>query len=166
MTDSPVSPEIDTRPELHLAVVRETVPFDRIPELYDRAFPALFAAIAAAGLSPAAAPMGIMHGSPTADGLDLSVAVPISEPFPSAESDATAEVRVTVETLPASRTATYLLRGDFSGLSAAYERLYAWVSEQGEQPTDIAWEQYLTEPEPGGDPAHNETLIGVQLAGD
>ncbi|MEV8338885.1 GyrI-like domain-containing protein [Leucobacter sp. NPDC077196] len=172
MNDSPVTPEIDTRPELHLAVVRETVPFDRIPELYDRAFPALFAAIAAAGSSPAAAPMGIMHGSPTADGLDLSVAVPISQPFPSAEGDggadgaATAGVRVTAETLPASRTATYLLRGDFSGLSAAYERLYAWVSEQGEQPTDIAWEQYLTEPEPGGDPAHNETLIGVQLAGD
>lgn len=170
MSDSPVMPEINTHPELHLAVVRETVPLDRIPELYDRAYPALFAAIAAADLSPAAAPMAVMHGSPTAAGLDLSVAVPIPQPFSRAEGAADtasgAAVRITAERLPASRTATMLLRGDFSGLSAAYERLYTWIDERGEQPTGIAWEQYLTEPQPGGDPELNETLIGVQLAGE
>lgn len=160
MSDAAAVPEIEQRPEMHLAVVRETVPFHRIPELYDRAYPKIFAALEAAGVTPAAAAMGVMHGSPSADGLDLSVAVPILHPL--AESDG----EVTTETLPSARTATLLLRGDFSGLSAAYEKLYAWISDQGEQPTDIAWEQYLTEPEPGGDPASNETLIGVQLAGD
>ena len=160
MSDSALAPEIESRPEVHLAVVRETVPFDRIPELYDRAYPAIFQALAETGVSPAAAPMGVMHGSPAAEGLDLSVAVPIPQPYTGTGGG------ITAETMPAARTATMLLRGDFSGLSAAYERLYAWISERGEQPTGIAWEQYLTEPEPGGDPALNETLIGVQLAGD
>lgn len=160
MSEAALVPEIDARPEMHLAVVRESVPFERIPELYDRAYPMLFRALAEAGISPAAAPMGVMHGSPTAAGLDLSVAVPIPRPYTGTDGE------IATETIPAARTATMLMRGDFSGLSAAYERLYAWISDQGEHPSGIAWEQYLTEPEPGGDPELNETLIGVLLAGE
>ena len=37
------APEIETRPATHLSVVRVTVPFDRIPEFYDRAYPRIFA---------------------------------------------------------------------------------------------------------------------------
>ncbi|KTR85810.1 GyrI-like domain-containing protein [Leucobacter chromiiresistens] len=160
MSAADAAPEIETRPEVHLAVVRETVPFERIPELYDRAYPQIFAALDAAGIAPAAAPLGVMHGSPTAAGLDLSVAVPIPHPLAEPRGD------VTGETLPAARTAVLLLRGDFSGLAAAYERLYAWIEAQGERAAGLAWEQYLTEPQPGGDPASNETLIGVQLDGE
>lgn len=156
MTEQFPSPEIVDRPERHLAVVRETVAFDAIPQLYDRAYPTIFGALSRAGIAPAAAPMGVMHGAPSS-GLDLSVAVPIAQPF---EPDG----EVGAETLPACRAATLLVKGDYARLSAAYEHLFAWISDQGLAPAGISWEQYLTEPEPGGDPALNETLIGVDLA--
>ena len=151
-------PEITDRPEQHLAVVRDTVAFDTIPALYDRAYPAIFGALGKAGIAPAAAPMGVMHGTP-GETLDLSVAVPVAEPF--INSDDAGEV--TAESLPAGRSATLLVRGDYEQLASAYEHLFAWVAEQGLVPTGISWEQYLTEPQPGGDPSENETLIGVDL---
>ncbi|MCW2287795.1 GyrI-like domain-containing protein [Leucobacter luti] len=157
-SDSPEfpAPELVEQPEIHLAVVRDTVAFDAIPSLYDRAYPLIFAALGSAGIQPSAPPMGVIHGAP-GDTLDLSVAVPIAAPIA-----ATGEVHG--ETLPASRAATLLVRGDYALLGSAYGYLYGWIAEQGHDVSGIAWEQYLTEPVPGGDPALNETLLAVYLA--
>ncbi|WP_125099215.1 GyrI-like domain-containing protein [Leucobacter chromiireducens] len=150
------SPTLTQRAEQHLAVVRDTVQLDAIPALYDRAFPLIFAALEAAGTAPSGAPYGVVHGAP-GDTLDLSVAVPVDAPVaPSGE--------VQAETLPAGTVATLLVRGDYSGLADAYAFLFEWLAEAGHTPLGLAWEQYLTEPEPGGDPALNETLLGVHLA--
>lgn len=149
------TPEIRALPEQHLAVVRERVTFDRIRGLYDRAFPMIFAALRAAGLTPASAPMGVMHGD-SSDALDLSVAVPVASPFAAAGE-------VTGETIPAGRAATLLVRGDYELIAPAYGALFAWIAEHGLTPSGTAWEQYLTEPQPGGDAAANETLIAVLL---
>ena len=153
------TPEVLDRDAVHLAVIRERVALPDLPALFDRAYPAIFGALAAAGIHPAAAPMGVTHGTP-ADELDLSVAVPIAEPLPEAASAG----GVAAETLPAGRAATLLVRGDYALLGDAYGHLFGWIAEQGLTPRGIAFEQYLTEPEPGGDPAKNETLIGVLLA--
>lgn len=152
-------PQIVAQPERHLVVVREKVAFDWIPSLYDRAYPAIFAALGEAGIAPAAAPMGVMHG-PAEGTLDLSVAVPVEEPV---EFAAGKETDVSLEVLPSGRAATLLVKGDYSQLSAAYEHLFAWIAQKQLTPAGISWEQYLTEPKPGGDPAENETLIGVEL---
>lgn len=146
-------PELIEQSERHLAVVRQRVAFDGIPALFDRAFPAIFGALGEAGLAPLDAPMGVTHGEPGAE-LDLSVAVPIAAPF-------TAHGEVTHELLPSGTGATLLVRGDYARLAAAYEHLFGWIADQGLTPRGVAWEQYLTEPEPGGDPALNETLIVV-----
>lgn len=147
--------EIKQLPERHLAVVRETVDVSSIRALYDRAFPALFAALSRHQIAPIAAPMGIIHGIP-GDTLDLSVAIPVEEPF-----DGDGEV--TAESLPAATVATMLLFGGYDRLTAAYGHLYGWLAENGLEAGDIAWEQYLSEPDSLGDPEANETLIGVHL---
>ncbi|KKI16543.1 MULTISPECIES: GyrI-like domain-containing protein [unclassified Leucobacter] len=149
-------PNVVEQPEQHLAVVRDRVAFADVPALYDRAYPAIFGALGAAGIAPSAPPMGVVHGSP--DGtLDLSVAVPVAEPF-------TGDGEVTAETISAGRVATLLVRGDYSQIGPAYQRLFEWTAAQGLEATGLAWEQYLTEPQPGGDPAENETLVAIQLA--
>lgn len=150
-------PRTDELPEQHLAVVRDRVAFADIPALYDRAYPAIFGALGAAGIAPSAPPMGVVHGS--SDGtLDLSVAVPVAEPF-------AGDGEVAPETIAAGRVATLLVRGDYAQIGAAYQRLFAWADSQELRVTGLAWEQYLTEPKPGGDPADNETLVAIQLAG-
>lgn len=148
-------PAIETRERQHLAVVRETVALADIPALYDRAFPLIFTALERAGVEAVAPPLGISHGMPT-ETLDLSVAVPVAAPF-------TDDGEVTGETLTAGRAATLLVHGDYAQLAPAYEHLFARVAARGLVPTGIAWEQYLTEPRPGGDPAHHRTLVGAEL---
>ncbi|WP_427868919.1 GyrI-like domain-containing protein [Leucobacter luti] len=160
------TPVVQDREEQQLAVVRATVAAADMPALYDRAFPLLFGALGAAGVAPAAAPMGVVHGAP-GETFDLSVAVPVGScAGAEAGSDASfASGEVTAETLPAGRAATLLVRGGYDRLGAAYEHLFSWVSAQGLTPAGLSFEQYLTEPEPGGDPALNETLIGTYLEG-
>lgn len=155
------TPVVQDREEQQLAVVRATVAAADMPALYDRAFPLLFGALGAAGVAPAAAPMGVVHGAP-GETFDLSVAVPVSG---AGAEPAFASGEVTAETLPAGRAATLLVRGGYDRLGAAYEHLFSWVSAQGLTPAGLSFEQYLTEPEPGGDPALNETLIGTYLEG-
>ena len=150
------TPEVRDHDEIHLAVVRDRVAFGEIPALYDRAYPLIFGALGACGIEPTAAPMGVNHGGANGT-LDLSVAVPVAEPFAGSGE-------VEAETIPAGRAAFLLVRGDYSLLMQAYEHLFDWIASQGLAPGDLAWEQYLTEPEPGGDPALNETLIAAQLA--
>lgn len=146
-------PVLLQQPERHLAVVRQRVAFDGIPALFDRGFPAILAALSQAGVSPTDAPMGVTHGTPS-DELDLSVAVPVDAPInPTGE--------VTPELLPGGTAATMLVRGDYALLASAYSYLFAWIEESGMTSIGIAWEQYLTMPEPGGDPALNETRIVI-----
>lgn len=163
MSENPAkfaTPQLVERPEQHLAVVRERVAFDEIPALYDRAFPVLFGTLAGLGLQPTGAPYGVIFGEP-GDTLDLAVSVPLATPL--LESARTLS-EVSAETLPAGRVATLLVRGDYALIADGYAHLYAWLAAEGLTPSGIAWEQYLTEPEPGGDPAANETLLGVHLA--
>ena len=150
------SPELVTNPELHLATVRAQVTGDEIRSLYDGAFPKIFGALGRAGIAPAAVPLGVMHGEPGAT-FDISVAVPVAEPF-------AGDGEVRGETIPEGPAARLLALGDYDGLGAAYGKLYSWIEEQGLVPTGLAWEEYLTEPAPGGDPSLNETAIWVQVS--
>ncbi len=56
-----------------------------------------------------------------------------------------------------------IMHGGYERLAAAYGYLYGWLAENGIEAGDIAWEQYLTEPRPDGDPDDNQTLIGIHL---
>lgn len=147
------TPELVQLPEQHLAVVRATVAMDEIPALYDNGYPAIFAALARAGVQPVAAPMGVTHGEP-GEKLDLGAAVPVAEPI-------VADGDVRPEVIPAGRAATLLVKGDYGQIPDAYAYLFSWIADQSLKLRGIAWEQYLTEPEPGGDPALNETLLGA-----
>ncbi|MDN5581857.1 MAG: GyrI-like domain-containing protein [Corynebacterium sp.] len=152
-------PELVDLPARHLAVVRDTVAVEELATFYDRSFPPIFTALDAAGVVVSDAPMAVTHGVPgTLPGasVDISVAVPLDAAFPGARDAA-----VTAETLPATRTVTLLVRGNYDLLAGAFDEVICWARSQGLTPTGTSWEQYLTEPTPDGDPDANETLIGV-----
>lgn len=147
------TPELIEVAEQHLAVVRAIVAMDEIPALYDNGYPAIFEALSRAGIQPVAAPVGVMLGKP-GEKFNLGAAVPVGEPI-------VADGDVRPETIPAGRAATLLVQGDYSQLPSGYAHLMAWIDEQGLTLRGTTWEQYLTEPEPGGDPSLNQTLLGV-----
>ena len=150
-------PTIEDRELLQVACIRREVGMEEIPEFYDSAFPTIFSALGELGVDPSAPPMGIVYGQ-AGDTLDLAVAVPVAERFAGMGD-------VRGETLPAARTAILTVAGDYAQLPAAHDYLQSWVSERGLVPAGWVWEQYLTEPVPGGDPAENITRLGLGLQG-
>ena len=50
-------------------------------------------------------------------------------------------------------------------MAQSYDRLMAFVREQGLSPGPLMWETYLTEPTPDGDPDAMRTLITWPLQG-
>lgn len=148
-------PTIEDRAPVQVACIRREVGLEQIPGFYDSAFPAIFSALGELGLGPSAPPMGIVYGQ-AGDTLDLAVAVPVAERF-----SGVGDVRG--ETLPAARTAILTVTGDYGQLPTAHDYLQTWVSERGLVPAGWVWEQYLTEPVPGGDPAKNVTQLGLGL---
>lgn len=153
-TDFP-TPELTERTEQHLAVVRETIPMDGIRDHYDRAFPLIFSTLGSVGVSPSGPAMAVTHGLP-AETIDLSAAVPVESPIEVVGD-------VAPEVLPGGRAVTLLVRGSYDLIVAAYGHLFDWIAGQGLTPTGLAWEEYLTEPTPDGDPAANETLLGAYV---
>lgn len=142
----------------HVAGIRKTVPMAEIPALYDSAFLALGKAFSLTETAPAGPPMGISNSMP-GETLDLTVGFPVAEPYPGSGE-------VVDHLLPGGRAVEMLVSGDFAQLPDAYGTLLAWIGEHGFAPGPLAWEQYLTEPESGGDPASNLTKIVWLLADD
>lgn len=155
MTADFPTPELIEGPEQHLAVVRDSVPMDGIPALYDRGYPLIFASLSAAGVTPSGPTMGVTHGMPD-ETINLGAAVPVDSPI-------TADGEVTPETLPAGKVVTLLVRGNYDLIPAAYGHLFDWIAGQGLTPTGIVWEKYLIEPTPDGNPDENETLLGAHV---
>lgn len=149
-------PEIVEMQPQNLAAIRERLPFDELPALYDRAFPLIFAALEKQGLTPIAPPIGVTHDM--SDGvMDLSVTVPV-------EREIETDGEVHALTLPAGRFAQLLVKGGYDRLGDGYTHLMAWLEANNETVGDYMWEQYLTEPTPEGNPDDNETLIAAHLA--
>lgn len=149
-------PKLVTLEPQHVAGIRKTVPMAEIPAHYDSAFLALGLAFSQTGVTPAGPPMGVSNSMP-GETLDLTVGFPVAETFPGSGE-------VIDQLLPGGRAVEMLLSGDFAQLPDAYGTLLAWIGEHGFAPGPLAWEQYLTEPGLGEDPADNLTKIVWLLA--
>lgn len=112
--------------------------------------------MARAGISMAGPAIALYH-SPPGDVIDLEVGFPV---------DGTVDPTQGVEPseLPGGRTAQLVHEGAYDDLGSSWERLDAWLREQGLTPGAAAWEVYLTEPRPDMDPAELRTELNWSLA--
>lgn len=133
------------------AVVREVVAMAELPAFYDRAFAELPQAIAAQGVGIVGPAFGFYHGIP-GETVDLETGLPTDR---AVETDGA----VHAGALPGGRMARLVHAGSFDGLGAAWERLGAWIGEQGLTPGNEFWEVYLTEPSPEMDPRDLRTEL-------
>ncbi|MBC3190439.1 GyrI-like domain-containing protein [Pseudonocardia sp. C8] len=137
-------PHLITTTPVTTAVVRAVVPAAELPAFYDRAFGLLPRAVAAQGAAITGPAFGLYHGVP-ADTADLETGFPTDR---AVEADG----EITASGLPGGRVARMVHAGSFDGLGAAWQRLGAWISEQGLTPGTDFWEVYLTEPSPDMNP--------------
>ena len=136
------------------AVVRDELPMDRLPELFDRAFGAVVAVTAEQGVPIVGAPFGFYPRMP-------GETVEVVAGFPVGGAVAPSGEVVPFE-LPACRAVTGVHTGPYDRLEQTYEALLAWVAEQGLTLGVGMWEQYLSDP--STDPETWQTLIVWPLA--
>ena len=134
-----------------VAALRETVPMTGLREYYDRAFHTIMGVIQGQGIQPTGPPVGIYYSMPT-ETVDMAAGFPT-------DREVTADAGVEATTLPAGRAVQLTHAGSYDSMAQSYDRLMAFVRDQGLSPGPLMWETYLTEPTPDGDPDAMRTLI-------
>lgn len=142
-------PELVTVEPTTTAVVRGTIAAAEVTDFFDRSFSVLGEAIAAQGVAPTGPAFARYRGIPD-ETMDLEVGFPTDR---AVEPDGSVEPGE----LPAGQLARLVHAGGFDGLGGAWQRLGAWIAEQGLTPDEAYWEVYLTEPSPEMDPAELRT---------
>jgi effector-binding domain-containing protein len=127
------------------AALRIACTVAELPATLGQAFDEAVAAITAAGAEFAGPPYARYRSfDPT--GLEAEVGFPVAGPF-------TASGRVERSELPGGRVARTTHIGSYEGIGGTWERVTAWLQEQGLEMREPGWESYLTDPGTDPDPA-------------
>jgi effector-binding domain-containing protein len=155
--------EIREEPRRRTAVVHGSMPQSEMPGFMDGVFPRLFHAIGAAGLVPGGAPFS-RYFSFAPERVEFEVGVTIADipGMPERAFDGAGDIQP--GELPAGQVAVGWHVGPYEAIASTYERLMAWVGEQGREPSGAMWEVYTTDPSAEPDPANWRTQIFVPLA--
>ncbi len=148
-------PEIVETDEVTAAVVAGVVPMAELPAFFDRAFNAIAHAVADQGRTITGPAYARYHGPP-AETADLEVGFPIDAPV-----EATGDVMAGA--LPSGTVARSVHAGSYDTLGESWDRLAAWIGDQGHTPGTEIWEVYLTEPTPEMNPADLLTQLNWTL---
>ena len=131
-------------PQTVLAI-RKTIPMAGVGEFIGPTIGKLYGIAGQAGLTPAqsGSSLALSYGPPT-DTIDIAAAVPVEEDAAAITAKLPDDVQVL--TLPGGKTATLKYVGEYDGLPAQYQKIGAWVQNQGLTPRYAPWEEYLCGP--------------------
>lgn len=149
------TPQIVTTAARRAAVVRFTIPREKIQEVMGPAMGELTATIAEQGIAATGPPFS-HHLRLDPKVFDFEVGVPTAEKV-------TPAGRVEVGELPAARVARTVYRGPYEGLGDAWRKFNGWIAENGHTPAPDLWESYVAGPESSPDPATWQTELNRPL---
>ena len=147
-------PDVVSAPALVTAVVRDTVPMAALRDFFDVSFRDLARVLAAQGIVVVGPAFGRYRGPLGAPGDTIDIEVGFVT-----DRAVRPDGSVVPGALPGGRTARLTHAGAFDGLAASWERLRAWIEEQGLAPRTDRWEVYVTQPAPETDPATLRTEL-------
>lgn len=153
MIDTPHITRTTARPA---AVIRLTVPRERIQEVMGPGIGELMATLAEQGVEPAG-PVFSHHRRMDPKVFDLEIGVPVEKPV-------TPAGRVEPGELPAATVARTVYQGPYEGLGNAWGEFGKWIATEGHAPAPNLWECYVSGPESGDDPADWRTELNRPLA--
>lgn len=140
------------------AVVQAEVPLSEITTVFDHAFGAVAAAVAAQGAQLAGPPFGFYPRMPT-DTVAVLAGFPVTAPI-----QASGEV-VPFE-LPGGPAITAVHTGPYDTLERTYAELAEWAAAAGYRLAEQMWETYLSDPSTQPDPATWQTQIAWPVTRD
>lgn len=116
----------------------ESLPREQVGGFLTRAYPALFAALGAAGLKPVGPPIARYTVDETA--FHVVAGVPFDGEYSATEP-------MEVVTIAPTTIATTIHRGSYEGLEAAFHAVIEWIQANGYHIVADPWECYLDGPE-------------------
>jgi effector-binding domain-containing protein len=91
------------------------------------------------GECPAGPPFSVYYNQDMQD-LDVEIGFPVARELPDRGD-------IHASQIPGGRMATCLYTGPYTGMAPAYTALSQWMEENGHQPTGVAYEIYLSDPD-------------------
>ena len=161
-------PKIEQRDEQPYVGIRAEVTMQELGKVLPPLWGEVYGWLASKGLKPAGAPLWRYRVIDMAAKLEIDVGVPVATPV-------TSDNRITADTLPAGRYATFLYTGPYEGLQQATDDLLAWAQDKGivwdkwaEGSSGEGWqariENYLTDPRAEPDSAKWQTELARRHA--
>lgn len=148
--------ELTQHREQDTAVVHDRIPIAEIKQFFDRALPAVMAALTSRGSHPVGPPFAKYFGMPT-DTVELEVGFPVDHAVVAADG-------VTPSTLPEGPAVRAEHVGPYESLAQTYDAIAAWMKDEGLEPADAMWEVYLSDPSQQPDPATWRTEVWWPVA--
>lgn len=133
------------------AVVRATVAWSELKDVFDRGFRAVFEVVTAQGVAMTGAPFGYYPVAP-GEQVTVEVGAPVAS-----EIEATGDVAPGM--LPGGRAVRTVHVGPYDSLPDTYEALRVWMAGADVTPAIGMWEVYLDDPSATTDPATLRTEI-------
>jgi effector-binding domain-containing protein len=137
------------------AVIRLTIPRDRIQEEMGPSYNELMSALQAQGITPTG-PWFSHHFCMDPNVFDFEIGVPVA-------AEVAPRGRVKPGQLPAARVARTTYVGGYEGLGSAWGEFDAWLTKEGHKTAGDLWEVYAAGPETGPDSSNYRTELNRPL---
>jgi effector-binding domain-containing protein len=145
---------IHTTPQT-IAVIHITVPVNQIREVMGPGITELRDAVAAQGIAITGA-WFTHHLRMPGEIFDFEIGLPVAK-------EVTAAGRTQPGVWPAMKLARVIYHGPYEGLPSAWGEFGKWIAANTHQPAAELWEQYVSGPESGNDPAAWRTELNRPL---
>ncbi|MDQ0092502.1 GyrI-like domain-containing protein [Paeniglutamicibacter psychrophenolicus] len=143
--------EITEHSERHTAGVRAQIPMAGLTDFFSRAFVETMGVLQAQGVSPTGAPFGKYYGRPD-EMVDVEAGFPVAATITPAGA-------VTPGILPGGSVVQAIHIGSYDTMERTYAEIERFFRDAKLTPSDVMWENYLTDPAAEQDPAKWRTQI-------
>ena len=131
--------EIKQTTEQHTAAIRMTRPVTQIGPAMGEAFPKIYHAVVSSGVEPAGEPLA-RYFDFDEESTTFECAIPVPAPF-------TASGEVVPSSVGGGEAAFTVHVGPYQTIGQSWEKLMAWIGEQGRAPGGPTWEVYIDDPQ-------------------
>jgi len=121
------------------AVVRTSTPVEKLSEVMGSCYGEIMQALGSCGIQPVGPPFAMYHNMDMSS-LDVEIGFPVA-------GKVEASGRVKPGKLPGGRVAVTLHEGPYEKIEGAYNRLMAFVRDQGLEMESFTYEFYLNDPD-------------------
>jgi effector-binding domain-containing protein len=131
--------QVKEQPSQPTLAIRTRTSVQQLGQALGEAYGAIAQYLGELGEAPAGPPFAAYHNEDMED-LDVEIGFPVARELPGRGDILAGEI-------PGGGVATCLHTGPYSGIGSAYEALSHWMEENGYQPTGVAYEVYLNDPD-------------------